>query len=106
MRYKGRLSKPIEYQNIILTSKTTGQTLHLKDVAKIELGTLMYNVHLRNDGQPACMGMVQQIAGSNATQIATDVKAALEDAQKSMPPGLKVVMMYDVTDFLLPLSRR
>ena len=100
LRYKGRLSKPIEYQNIVLTSKTTGQTLHLKDVAKIELGTLMYNVHLRNDGQPACMGMVQQIAGSNATQIATDVKAALEDAQKSMPPGLKVVMMYDVTDFL------
>jgi HAE1 family hydrophobic/amphiphilic exporter-1 len=69
-------------------------------VAKIELGSLMYNVSLTNDGKPACMGMVQQIAGSNATQIATDVKAALEDAQKSMPPGLKVVMMYDVTDFL------
>ena len=100
LRYKGRLSTPIEYQNIVMKSKTTGETLHLKDVAKIELGSLMYNVHLDNDGQPACMGMVQQIAGSNATQIATDVKAALADAQKSMPPGLKVVMMYDVTDFL------
>ena len=100
LRYKGRLSTPIEYQNIVIQSKTTGETLHLKDVAKIELGSLMYNVHLDNDGQPACMGMVQQIAGSNATQIATDVKAALADAQKSMPPGLKVVMMYDVTDFL------
>ncbi len=100
LRYKGRLSTPIEYENIVIQSKTTGETLHLKDVAKIELGSLMYNVHLNNDGQPACMGMVQQIAGSNATQIATDVKAALEDAQKSMPPGLKVVMMYDVTDFL------
>ncbi len=100
LRYKGRLSKPVEYENIVIQSKTTGQTLHLKDVAKIELGSLMYNVHLRNDGQPACMGMVQQIAGSNATQIATDVKAALNEAQKSMPPGLKVVMMYDVTNFL------
>ena len=100
LRYKGRLSTPIEYQNIVIKSKTTGETLHLKDVAKIELGSLMYNVHLDNDGQPACMGMVQQIAGSNATQIATDVKAALADAQKSMPPGLKIVMMYDVTDFL------
>ena len=100
LRYKGRLSTPIEYQNIVMKSKTTGETLHLKDVAKIELGSLMYNVHLDNDGQPACMGMVQQIAGSNATQIATDVKAALADAQKSMPPGLKIVMMYDVTDFL------
>ena len=100
LRYKGRLSTPIEYDNIILTSKTTGQTLKLKDVAKIELGSLMYNVNLTNDGKPACMGMVQQIAGSNATQIATDVKAALADVQKTMPPGMKTVIMYDVTDFL------
>ena len=100
LRYKGRLSTPIEYDNIILTSKTTGQTLKLKDVARIELGSLMYSVSLRNDGIPACMGMVQQIAGSNATQIATDVKAALDNAQKSMPPGMKTVIMYDVTDFL------
>lgn len=100
LRYKGRLSTPLEYDNIILSSKTTGETLKLKDVAKIELGSLMYNVSLVNDGQPACMGMVQQIAGSNATQIATDVKAALAEQQKTMPPGMKVVTMYDVTDFL------
>ena len=106
LRYKGRLSQPMEYENIILTSKTTGQTLKLKDVAKIELGSLMYNVSLNNDGQPACMGMVQQIAGSNATQIATDVKAALAEQQKSMPPGMKIVTMYDVTDFLFASIHR
>ncbi len=100
LRYKGRLSTPIEYENIVIQSKTTGETLHLKDVAKIELGSLMYNVHLNNDGQPACMGMVQQIAGSNATQIATDVKAALDEAQKNMPPGMEYTLEYDVTDFL------
>ena len=97
LRYKGRLSAPLEYDNIILTSKTTGQTLKLKE---IELGSLMYNVSLINDGIPACMGMVQQIAGSNATQIATDVKAALAQQEKVMPPGMKIVTMYDVTDFL------
>ena len=100
LRYKGRLSTPLEYENIILKSNTTGETLKLKDVARIELGSLMYNVSLSNDGQPVCMGMVQQIAGSNATQIATDVKAALAEQQKSMPPGMKTVIMYDVTDFL------
>lgn len=100
LRYKGRLKKPIEYENIILTSKTTGQTLYLKDVARIEQGSLMYSVYLKNNGQPAVMGMVQQIAGSNATQIATDVKAALAEAQKSMPPGMKVTIEQDVTEFL------
>lgn len=46
------------------------------------------------------MGMVQQIAGSNATEIATDVKAALAEAQKSMPPGMKYTIEQDVTEFL------
>ncbi len=100
LRYKGRLSTPQEYENIILRSTTDGQTLKLGDVAKIELGNLMYNVGLLNNGQPAVMGMVNQIAGSNATQIATDVKAALEEASKSFPPGLIYTIEQDVTEFL------
>ncbi len=100
LRYKGRLKTPQEYENIILQSKTTGETLYLKDVARIEQGKLMYNVDMNNNGHPAVMGMVQQIAGSNATQIATDVKKALDEAQKSMPPGMEFTIEYDVTDFL------
>ena len=83
MRYKGRLKTPEEYGNIIISSNTNGQTLHLRDVAKVELGGLMYSVAMRNNGQPAVLGMVNQVAGSNATQIADDVKAALADAQKT-----------------------
>ena len=100
LRYKGRLKKPIDYENIILTSKTTGQTLYLKDVAKVEQGSLMYSVFLKNNGHPAVLGMVQQVAGSNATEIATDVKAALAEAEKAMPPGMKVTIEQDVTEFL------
>lgn len=100
LRYKGRLSTVPEYEDIILTSKTTGETLYLKDVAKVELGSLTYVVDLKNNGRPAVMGMVQQIAGSNATQIATDVKSTLEEAQKVMPTGMKYSIEQDVTEFL------
>ena len=44
MRYTGRLKTPEEFGNIIITSDATGQTLKLKDVAKIELGGLQYSV--------------------------------------------------------------
>ena len=100
LRYKGRLKTPIEYENILIKSDASGQTLRLGDVAKIELGGLQYNVNLLNNGQPAVMGMVQQIAGSNATQIATDVKKTLDELEKSYPPGLKNVILMDVTEFL------
>ena len=100
MRYKGRLKTPEEYGNIIISSNTNGQTVHLRDVAKVELGGLQYSVMMKNNSQPAVIGMVNQVAGSNATQIADDVKTALADAQKQMPPGMKVTIEQDVTEFL------
>ncbi len=100
MRYKGRLKTPEEYGNIIISSNTNGQTVHLRDVAKVELGGLQYSVMMKNNSRPAVIGMVNQVAGSNATQIADDVKTALAEAQKQMPPGMKVTIEQDVTEFL------
>ena len=100
MRYKGRLKTPEEYGDIIIRSDANGQTLRLKDVAKIELGGLDYSVSMKNNGHPSVMGMVQQIAGSNATQIAADVKAELEKQAKSFPPGMVYKINMDVTEFL------
>ena len=100
MRYTGRLKTAEEFQNIILTSDLTGQTLKLKDVADVELGGLSYTVSMRNNNMPSVMGMVQQIAGSNANEIATNVKAQLETLSKDFPPGLTYDINYDVTSFL------
>ena len=100
LRYKGRLKSVPEFENIMLKSSMTGETLRLKDVAKVELGALMYNVRLINNGQPAVMGMVNQIAGSNATDIAKAVKSALKEASKSFPPGMEYTIEQDTTEFL------
>lgn len=100
MRYTGRLKTAEQFGNIILTSDLTGQTLKLKDVADVELGGLSYTVSMRHNNMPSVMGMVQQISGSNANQIATDVKAELETLAKDFPPGLSYDINYDVTTFL------
>ena len=100
MRYKGRLKTEEEYGDIIISSDHNGQTLRLKDVADIELGGLVYSVSMRNNNQPSVMGMVQQIAGSNANQIASDVKKELDKQAKSFPPGMIYKINMDVTEFL------
>jgi HAE1 family hydrophobic/amphiphilic exporter-1 len=100
LRYTGRLKTPEEFGNIIVQSKPDGSTLKLKDVARIELGGLMYSVSMRNNNQPSVMGMVQQIAGSNANDIARQVKAELEEQAKLFPPGMIYKINYDVTEFL------
>ena len=100
MRYKGRLKTAEEFGDIIISSNTNGQTLRLKDVAKVELGGLQYSVSMKNNNLPSVMGMVQQIAGSNANEIAKQVKAELEVQAKSFPPGMTYKINYDVTEFL------
>ena len=100
MRYTGRLKTAEEFGNIIIQSKNDGTTLKLKDVAKIELGGQQYSVSMKNNNIPSVMGMVQQIAGSNANEIAKQVKAELEEQAKLFPPGMKYKINYDVTEFL------
>ena len=100
MRYTGRLKTAEEFGNIIIQSKADGSTLKLKDVAKIELGGLQYSVAMKNNNLPSVMGMVQQIAGSNANEIAKQVKAELEEQAKLFPPGMMYKINYDVTEFL------
>lgn len=100
MRYTGRLKTPEEFENIVISTSTSGETLKLKDVAKVELGGQMYSVAMRDNNLPSVMGMIQQIAGSNATQIAEDCKKVLEEQSKSFPPGVEYRLNYDVTEFL------
>ncbi|MBQ8463433.1 MAG: efflux RND transporter permease subunit [Prevotella sp.] len=100
MRYTGRLKTPEEFGEIIVSSDANGNTLKLKDVAKIELGGQQYTVSMKNNNTPSVMGMVQQIAGSNANEIAKQVKAELEEQAKLFPPGMFYKINYDVTEFL------
>ena len=100
MRYTGRFRTAEEFGNIIIKSDTEGQTLKLKDIAKIELGGQGYSVSMKNNGIPSIMTMVQQVAGSNANEIAKQVKAELEAQQKLMPPGMEIKINQDVTEFL------
>ncbi len=100
MRYTGRFRSAEEFGNIIIKSDANGQTLKLKDVAKIELGGEGYSVSMKNNGIPSIMTMVQQVAGSNANEIAKQVKAELEEQSKLFPPGMYYKINYDVTEFL------
>ncbi|WP_027449911.1 efflux RND transporter permease subunit [Xylanibacter brevis] len=100
MRYTGRFKTAEEFGNIIIQSNADGTTLKLKDVAKIELGGQQYSVAMKNNNVPSVLGMVQQIAGSNANEIAKNVKKELEEQSKLFPPGMTYKINYDVTEFL------
>ncbi|MDE5594813.1 MAG: efflux RND transporter permease subunit, partial [Muribaculaceae bacterium] len=100
MRYRGRLTTPEEFGDIVIRANDNGEILYLKDVADIELGRVTYGFHNRANGHPSSMAMVFQTAGSNATKIINDVLATVETLKKDLPKGLEFEIPMNNNEFL------
>src|SRR6478752_4751286 len=79
LKYKGRLEKPEEYENIVIRSAENGQLLLLKDVARIELGSITYNVTSITDGNPSIVLGIFQSAGSNAHEMIQEIDRTIDE---------------------------
>ncbi len=100
IRYRGRLEQPQEFENIVIKSLPDGEVLRLKDVARIELGGLTYNIESETMGHPGVSCIVFQTPGTNATEIINDVTELLQEASKDFPPGVKYDILMNTNDFL------
>ncbi len=100
IRYKGRLKTPIEFENIIIRSRSNGQLLKLKDIAKVELGALSYASSSRTQGKPGVTISIHQTSDSDATEVVDQTKKMIEEASKVFPEGIKYVILQDANDFL------
>jgi hydrophobic/amphiphilic exporter-1 (mainly G- bacteria), HAE1 family len=100
LKYKGRLKKPVEYENIIIKATSTGQLLRLKDVARIELGSLDYTVTSTTDNHPSIVIAVFQAAGSNAHAMIKECEKTIATAAKGFPPGVSSNMIFTANQFL------
>lgn len=100
LKYKGRLKKPVEYENIIIKATSTGQLLKLKDVARIELGSLDYSVTSTTDNHPSIVIAVFQAAGSNAHAMIRECEKTIQTASKTFPPGVTSSMIFTANQFL------
>ena len=100
LKYKGRLQSQEEFENIVIRATADGEVLRLKDVANVELGRLTYGFANKTNGHPSVTAIIFQTAGSNATQIIQDCETLLKNAEKTMPPGVKVNISQNANDFL------
>lgn len=97
---KGRLSEPEEFENIILRAGSDGNSLRLKDVARIELGAQDYAFNATYDGNPAVPIGVFLKPGANALETSDLVDATLAKLSESFPEGLDYEVPYDTTTFV------
>lgn len=100
LKYKGKLSSPVEFENIIIKADQNGNVLRLKDVARVELGALTYSVSTSVNGKPGISVAVFQTAGSNAREVIIEAKKVLEQASATFPEGMTYTILADTNEFL------
>lgn len=100
IKYKGKLNKPAEYENIVIRSNADGSVLRLKDVAKIEFGAYTYGNYTRTNGKPGINIATMQLAGSNSNEIQIAIAKLMKKAGKDFPKGVKYLILYNTKDSL------
>ena len=100
LKYRGQYEEEQDYENMVIKALSNGDVLRIKDVARVELGSVNYNFIGETNGHPGVNIMINQISGSNANEIIKAVDREVEEIRKSLPPGIVIEDLESKKDFL------
>lgn len=100
LKYRGRLEKEKEFENIVIKAFDDGRVVRLSDIAKVELGSQSYTYTGSVNGSPGTACMINQTAGTNANEIIISINEYLEELKKSLPEDVEVVELMSTKNFL------
>jgi hydrophobic/amphiphilic exporter-1 (mainly G- bacteria), HAE1 family len=94
---QGRLTSPEEFGNIVVREAPNGGVVHVKDVARVELGAQDYSMVSHLNGKPSAIVAVYQLPGSNAVQTAAAVRAFVSEIKARLPVDVDYTIALDQT---------
>jgi HAE1 family hydrophobic/amphiphilic exporter-1 len=101
VQLQGRLRSIEEFENLILRRMGDGSLIRLKDVGRVSLGGETFNLSATDiNGVPSVGMSINQLSGSNAVEVSAGVEEVISEFTATLPPGVKVEKIYDVTDFI------
>jgi hydrophobe/amphiphile efflux-1 (HAE1) family protein len=96
----GRLSSPEQFNDIIVATGDDGRVTRVRDIARVELGSLSYTTNAYLDNQVATAIGIFQRPGSNALATARSVLDTMTELSKSFPAGMSYRVVYNTTEFI------
>jgi multidrug efflux pump len=97
---RGRLADPREFEQIILRSDENGASLRLKDVARVELGSLNYSTVATLNGAPTVPIGIYLQPDANALDVSAAVDATMERLARRFPDGIRYGVPFTTTTFI------
>jgi hydrophobic/amphiphilic exporter-1 (mainly G- bacteria), HAE1 family len=97
VRAQGRLVTPEEFSSVIVRENPDGSVIRVSDLGSVELGALNYAQFGVFNGKPAAVLAAFQSPGSNALDVASQIRSTLEELKTRFPPGLEYQVSLDTT---------
>ncbi len=95
---EGRLTEVSEFEQIVVKVADDGSILRVKDVARVELGSDLYNFASQFNGQASATVAINQIPGSNIITVADGIRSKLDKLSEGFPDDFEYRIMYDNTN--------
>ncbi len=101
----GLLRSVEDIENVVLASNKEGPPILIKNVARVLLGNKIRLGQVgKNDDDDAVEGIVLMRRGENASRAVDNLKLAWDDIQAGLPPGMRMVPLYDRTELVRKTS--
>ena len=96
----GRLTTPEQFGDIIVKSDSQGRVTRIRDIGRVELGSVDYGSIAYADRHASAPFWVIATPGADVVQVEHEVWDKMAELKKSFPPGIDYINIYDPTTFV------
>ncbi len=97
VRTSGRLSTPEEFGAVVLRSNEDGSQVRVRDVARVELGTQLYDSAGRFNGKECAAISIYQLPDANGLAVADEIRGLMAEMKTRFPDDLEYEVSLDTT---------
>jgi hydrophobic/amphiphilic exporter-1 (mainly G- bacteria), HAE1 family len=96
LRLQGEFANSDIIKNLIISNRD-GRTVYLRDVATVRDSLKLIKSDERANGRKSVRVMIQKQSDANTVQVAENVKKKVEEIKKTLPPDVKVEVLFDTS---------
>ena len=98
MRVKGEYVESSEIADIVVTTTMTGKQVFVRDLATVRDTIKDLSLDEKINGKDGARLIITKQTGANTVAITREVRALLDDIQKTLPPDIKITNIRDSSE--------
>jgi len=96
VRIPGQVGSLEDIRNIVVANPA-GVPIRIRDVATVDIGRELRTGAATDNGREVVLGTVFMLMGENSRAVAEAVAKRMEQINKTLPPGVEAITVYDRT---------